>query len=171
MNRFKILALLATVALLALLPIGLFAQQPDVPHQFFGTVTMADGSVAPDGTVVAAWVGGVEADTTTVESSFQAGFYLLRVAAEPGETSFAGQTVTFTVDGVATGDSIPWVSQGTNTAEGDLNLTAGAAMEPISEEGAGLAMGLFEENNSGQSGRATFTQIGDDVEVVLSLNP
>ena len=73
MIRFKILALLATVALLALVPVGLFAQQPDTPHQFFGTATLADGTLAPDGTVVTAVVVAPAYDepvvgTTTVDS-------------------------------------------------------------------------------------------------------
>ena len=119
MNRIKILALLATVVLLALMPINLFAQQPEAPHKFYGTVTLADGSVAPDGTMVGAWVGGEEVATTTVESSFEDGFYLLDVAPPVGET-YDGQVVTFTVDGVATGDCVPWVTRGSQ----ELNLVA-----------------------------------------------
>ena len=131
MNRFKILALLATVALLALVPVALFAQQPDTPHQFYGTATLEGGTLAPDGTVVAALLDGVEVATTEVESSFQDGFYLLRVGAAAGDPTFAGGTVTFTVDGVATGDSIAWLSQATNdpdVAGDDLNLTGGGAV-------------------------------------------
>ena len=162
MNRVKILVLLATVALLALLPVGLFAQQPEAPHRFFGTATMADGSLAPDGTVVSAWVGDAEAGTAVVESSFQAAFYLLDVTPAIGGASYVGQMVTFLVDGVSTGDSVAWV---TRTSQ-ELNLTAMAAMM---EEGAGLAIGLFEESHSGQTGRATFKEVGDDLQVDLSL--
>lgn len=124
MNRTKILALLVTVALLATLPIGLYAQAPVAPHQFFGTVTMADGSVAPDGTVVAALVGGEEVVTATVESSFEAGFYVVKVGSELGAPSFVGETVTFTVDGIATADSIAWQT----LMSQELNLTAIATM-------------------------------------------
>ena len=162
MNRYKILALLAAVALLALLPAGIFAQQPEAPHRFFGTATLASASLAPDGTVVAAMVGGNPVATTQVESSFQAGFYLLDISPPIGE-SYVGQMVTFLVDGVSTGDSVAWQTRGSL----ELNLTGTAAM---TEGDAGLAIGLFEENNSGQSGRATLAEIGDNLQVVLSLN-
>jgi hypothetical protein len=125
MNRVKILALLATVALLALLPVGLFAGQPEAPHQFYGTATLADGSLAPDGTVVSAWVGDDEAATAVVESSFQAGFYLLKVAPAIG-SSYVGQSVTFLVDGVSTGDSVAWVTRSSQ----ELNLSAVTPVPP-----------------------------------------
>ena len=163
MNRVKILALLATVALLALVPIGLYAQAPVAPHRFFGTVTMIDGSVAPDGTVVAAWMGGEEVATAEVESSYQAGFYLLDVPAPTGTDA----TVTFTVDGLATEDSVTWAER----ASEERNLTAIAAMMEEVVVGASLTMGLFELNSSGQNGSATLTEMGDDLQVDLSLNP
>jgi hypothetical protein len=122
MNKFKILALLAAVALFALVPIGLYAQQPEAPHKFYGTATLADGSLAPDDTTVAANVDGVEIATAAVESSFQEGYYVLTVGPEAGET-FTGQTVTFSVDGVATDDSVPWQTRGAQ----ELNLVATVA--------------------------------------------
>ena len=73
------LAILAILGLLALLPAGVLAQQTEAPNRFFGTVFLADGSVAPDGTVVAAVVDGQAVATATVESSFQPGFYVLDV--------------------------------------------------------------------------------------------
>ena len=76
----KTLALLVILGLLTLLPAGVLAQEADPPHKFFGTVFLLDGSVAPDGTVITAIVNGEVVVTTTVESSFQAGFYLLDVA-------------------------------------------------------------------------------------------
>ena len=100
------------------LPAVIAAGQPQVPHKFYGTATMADGSVAPDGTVVAALVGGKEVATAIVESSFQAGFYVLDVTPAPGET-FVGLVVTFTVDGMASNQSAAWQSLKTQ----ELNLT------------------------------------------------
>jgi len=127
MNRVKILALLATVALLALLPVGLYASVPEAPHRFYGTATLAAGTLAPDGTVVGAWIDGVEVATAVVASTYQAGYYVLNVAPAIGQ-SFAASTVTFTVDGVATGDSISWVTRASNLGDGaDLNLSATAA--------------------------------------------
>ena len=124
MNRIKILALLATVVLLALMPINLFAQQPEAPHKFYGTVTLADGSVAPDGTTVGAWVDGEEVATTTV-TSYEPGFYLLDVAPAVGDT-FIGEMVTFTVDGTATDDSVAWQTRGSQ----ELNLASAEPAEP-----------------------------------------
>ena len=163
MIRFKILALLATVALLALLPISLFAQQPEAPHKFYGTAMLADGSVAPDGTMVGAWVGGEEIATAAVESGFEAGFYLLDVAPPVGE-SFVGQMVTFTVDGTVTSDSVAWQTRMSQ----ELDLTGtGAVMEgaaaslalgrvgldQILVDGAGMTLYLFtnDEHNGNAS--------------------
>ena len=70
-------------------------------------------------TGVAAWVGGEEVAAAMVESSFQAGFYLLDVTPPAGET-YAGQIVTFTVDGVATEVSASWETR----VSQELNLTA-----------------------------------------------
>ena len=81
----KSLAFLMILGLLTLLPAGVLAQQSDPPHQFFGTVLLADGSVTPDGIVVAAIVDGQMVATATVESGFQPGFYLLKVA-PPGRS-------------------------------------------------------------------------------------
>ena len=158
MNRVKFLALLATVALLALLPVALYAQET-APHRFYGTATLADGSVAPDGTIVVAMFGTEEAETYAVGTiSFKAGYYQIDVPAPTGAVT----AVTFTVGGEATGDSVTWVERGSQ----DLPLTGSAAVvvEP------GLVIGLFGNNSSGQSGMATLTEIGDDLEVVLSLS-
>ena len=168
MNKVKILALMATVVLLALLPVGLYALQPEAPHQFFGTAWLADGSVAPDGTVVDAWIDGEEVATTTVDSSLgEPGFYLLVVAPVVGET-FSGKNVTFNVGGVATADSVAWVTRTTD----ELTLAAlSQPPPPPPPEGAALTIGLFALNSSGQTGMATLTQVGDDVLVELSLSP
>ena len=166
MNRVKILALLATVALLAMLPVSLFAQET-APHRFYGTAMMSDGSTAPDDTMVVAMFGTEEAATATVESTFQAGFYLLDVPSPTGAVT----TVTFTVGGEATSDSVAWATRESD----ELNLTGMTGMmdtpEPmLMEDDAGLTIGLFEEARSGQSGRATFTEAGADVQVELSLS-
>ena len=78
---------------------------------------------------------------------------------------------------MATDDSVAWVTRQTNLGDGaDLNLVATGAMmvtpePPLVEEGADLAIGLFELNSSGQTGRATLTGVGDDLEVVMSISP
>ena len=114
----KTLAFLVILGLLTVLPAGVLAQQSEAPHRFFGTVLLADGSVAPDGTVVAAIVDGEVVATATVESSFQPGFYLLDVAPPAGE-SFSDPTVSFTIDGKAAAESAEWRTRESN----ELNLT------------------------------------------------
>ena len=114
----KILAYLVILGLLTLLPAGVLAQQ--VPHKFFGTVLLLDGSVAPDGTVVNAIVNQEVVATTTVGGG-EAGFYLLDVI-PPAGASFTGLTVSFTIDGKTAVETavlqFPGVDQ--------LNLTASA---------------------------------------------
>ena len=116
MTRFKILALLATVALLALLPFALYGQdEPTAPHRFYGTATTSDGTVAADGTVVTALFGDEEVATATVASTFEAGFYLVDVP-EPTGTI---KVVTFKVGAETTSDSVTWASK----ASEDRDLT------------------------------------------------
>ena len=74
--------------------------------------------MALDGTVVAALVGGKEVATAIVESSLQAGFYVLDVTPAPGK-SFVGLVITFTVDGMASTQSADWQSLKIQ----ELNLT------------------------------------------------
>ena len=143
---------------------GPLPQQPEIPHLFFGTVTFADGCPATDGTVVAAIVSGVEVATATVESSFEPGFYVLEVTLPIGET-FAGQIVTFTIDGVATGDRVSWQFGGVQ----ELNLTA--ATNLMVEPGVVLEVFLFALNSSGQTGLATLTEQGGIIQIALSLDP
>ena len=113
----KILAFVVILGLLTWLPAGVLAQQADPPHKFFGTVFLADGSVAPDGTVIAAIVDGEVVVTGIVESSFQPGFYLLDVTPPMG-VSFFGLTVSFTIDGKPAAESAVWQTRGAD----ELNL-------------------------------------------------
>ena len=88
---------------------------PIAPHRLYGTATMADGTVAPDGTVVTALFGDEEAITATVESSFQAGFYMVDVP-QPTEDI---TVVTFKVGEELTDESVIWASRESE----ELNLT------------------------------------------------
>ena len=103
-----LLGLLAALLLLAALPLAVLAQ-PAPPHFFAGTVTI-NGNAAPNGTIVAAMIGGQEAASTTVAN----GRYALKV---PGS---AGQAITFTVGEVYAEESANF-QQGQRTP---LNLTA-----------------------------------------------
>ena len=112
MTRAKLLAILASVVLILTLPSIASAQQP--PQSFVGTASI-DGAPAPEGTVVAAWVAGAEAASTTAGGG---GAYSLLV--DEVEDSFPGETVTFTIGGNAAGQSAAW----TPGAFSELDLTA-----------------------------------------------
>ena len=103
-----LLGLLPALLLLAALPLAVLAQ-PAPPHFFAGTVTI-NGAAAPDGTTVAALIGGQEAASTAVAN----GRYNFKV---PGA---AGQTISFTIGSSVAEQTAIW-SQGQRTP---LNLTA-----------------------------------------------
>ena len=88
---------------------------PIAPHRFYGTATMSDGTVAPDGTVVTALFGDEEIGTATVGSTFQPGFYLLDVPQPTGDIT----VVTFKVGEELTDESVIWASRESE----ELNLT------------------------------------------------
>ena len=117
MTRIRILALLALVGLLVLLPAVAFAQ-PNA-HRFYGTVTL-DGAAVSVGSAVAATVGGDSYSTTTTDA---AGNYVLTVASADITKNYAGQTVTFTVRGYAATQTGTWAAGGVT----NLNLTARTA--------------------------------------------
>ena len=130
MRRTQILVILATLVLLVSLPAGLYAQDLDVPHKIFGTATLADGSVAPDGTAVAAFADDAEVATAEVAD----GIYSLDVT---GLTP--GTMLTFTLDGQATDETVAFETPGVT----QLNLTAtGAAPLPPVMEGAAASLAL-----------------------------
>jgi len=87
---------------------------PPLPHTFWGVLTL-DGTPAPDGTVVSAYLDGGLAVTATVSDGGQSGWYQLILA--NGQN---GQVVTFGV----TGYVIPQTGVWTSGAITELNLTA-----------------------------------------------
>ena len=165
MTKVRILALLAGMVLLFIVPAAVFAQAPPPPATFDGMVSL-DGEPAADGTMITAMIGDSTeaAGTATVVG----GMYYIIVAQPPGE-NFDNQDVHFMVGEAMATEVGTWKGFGDNR---DFALTAmmGAMEEPIMEEGAGLALGLFGMNSSGVSGRATLTEIGLNTEVILSIN-
>jgi hypothetical protein len=130
MTRVKILALLVGMILLFTLP-AVVSAQVQLPHIFVGTVTLVDGTAAPDGTVVSAWVEGVTDAAGTGTTT--GGSY--KIVANPGEESWAGLTVTFLVDGSPAAESATFEHGGADV----LNLTATSGAEqptptPVSAE-------------------------------------
>ena len=118
MTRVKILALALGMVLLLTLPSVASAQRVP-PHVFVGTATL-DGAAAADGTTVVAIVAGADAGTATVTG----GSYTIVV--DQGDSSFGGETVSFTIDGNAADETSTW-EQGGGT---ELNLTASSGPAP-----------------------------------------
>jgi len=94
-------------------PPELYAQ-PEMPHQFVGTVKI-NGTTAPDGTVVVATIDGVKSVTAIVKG----GNYQLKIRNAHGLPSPAGKTIKFLVDGQIANESQLFQAGG-GTA---LNLT------------------------------------------------
>ena len=109
-----IFAVLAVTVLLALPAAGVAAEPPPRPAVFGGTAVL-NGSPAPDGTAVTALINGVEVAATVVEN----GAYAF-IIPQPTDESYAGETVTFLVAGVAATQTGIWEADG----GGELNLSA-----------------------------------------------
>ena len=146
MTKLRILALMVGMALLLAIPATVSAQKSP-PHVFVGT--MINGAPAIDGVVVAAIVNDVEVDSTTVAN----GSFVLTV--DPGELSFAGMMVHFTVNGVDAVEAPAWVLGGGT----ELALTTGAApatpeptAEPSGEAIAGPAGPAGAQGPQGRRG-------------------
>ena len=116
----RLLGLLPALLLLAALPLAVLAQV-NPPHVFAGTVTI-EGDAAPDGTRVAALIGGQEVASTTVgKGAVSSGRYVIKV---PGSD---GQTISFTVGGTDTGQTAVWRRGGTDILNLESDSTRPAA--------------------------------------------
>ena len=156
MTKVKILALLVGMVLLFTLPATVSAQRLP-PHVFVGTASIDDVAAA-EGTTVSAWVGGVEAASATTTGD--RGDYVLIV--DQGDDSFAGETITFLLGGYSADQSATW-SQGGGD---ELTLSAASSQAVVGEV---VSIALDEQNDSGQTGTATLTEINSTIRVVLAL--
>jgi len=138
MTKAKILALLAVMAMVLIVPAVAFAQAVP-PHIFIGSVTV-NGLSAPSGTVVSAVIDGVEQGNATVSSS---GSYTLQVS------QGSGTDIIFMVDTLTASETATWQQGGADV----LNLTAGAGV--VSSEGTAGAKGASGSKGSkGDTGAA-----------------
>ena len=153
MTKAKILALLVGMVLLFTLPATVSAQRVP-PHVFVG-MAMMDGATAAEATTVTAWVGGAEAASATVSG----GNYTIIV--DQGDSSYAGETITFLVGGNSALETATWMQGGGD----ELNLTASSATA-----GAVVTIDLDALDASGQSGTATLTEMGSTTRVDLTLS-
>ena len=138
MTKAKILAFLAVMAMVLIVPAVAFAQAVP-PHIFIGSVTV-NGLSAPTGTVVSAVVGGVEQGNTTVSST---GSYTLQVS------QGSGTDIVFMVDTLTASETATWQQGGADV----LNLTAGSgAVAGAGTDGARGASGA--KGSKGDKGDA-----------------
>ena len=83
---------------------------------------------------------------------------------DQGDLSFAGNTISFQIDGNEADQTATWTQGG-----GD-ELTLSATTGPVGEPGRVVNVALLELNDSGQSGTAILTEYGSTSHVVLSLS-
>ena len=140
MTRVKILALLLGMVLLFTLTSVASAQRVP-PHVFVGTATL-DGAAAADGATVVAIVAGADAATATVAG----GSYTIVV--DQGDSSFAGETVSFTIDGNAADETGTWAQGGGD----ELNLTATGAPAPTAAPEPTAVAVVGEKGDPGDPG-------------------
>ena len=102
MSIKKSIKTLAISSALLVLPLAVFAQVPQLPHIFYGDITI-NGSSAPVGTVVIAKVNGVEKGRVTTEATGKyggPGAYDQKLLVQ-GSDLILGAPITFTVSGVS----------------------------------------------------------------------
>ena len=110
MTKMRVLALLAVMVMMLMVPAVASAQQVP-PHVFTGTV-IVNGLSAPAGTMIWAVIDGVQQGSTTVESR---GAYTLQVS------QGSGTDISFMVNTLTAVESASWQQGGADV----LDLTAG----------------------------------------------
>ena len=138
MTKAKLLALLAVMAMVLIVPAVAFAQAVP-PHIFIGSVTV-NGLSAPSGTVVSAVIDGVEQGNATVST---AGSYTLQVS------QGSGTDVVFMVDTLTASETATWQQGGADV----VNLTAGTGAAATSTE-AGADGAKGSKGSKGDKGDA-----------------
>ena len=124
----KLRVLIFAAVLLVTIP-SFVSAQPSPPHTFAGRAYI-DGQLAPEGTLIRAFVGSQLADETKADCG---GNYSLAVGmTEPGDDT--GGAITFEVNGHAATETAFWELGGVHL----LNLNAVSAPKPITEVFAGL---------------------------------
>ena len=117
------------------------------PHVFVGTVSV-DGSPAPDGTLVNAFIEGKTGPVAQAEVS--GGGYTLTVEQTSG-ADFDGKTVTFTVSDQETSPSVSWEIGGAD--EVNLSVSGGS----VSGGGSGSGTGGGGATDLVSQGKDLFT--------------
>ena len=110
MTKMRVLALLAVMMMVLMVPAVASAQQVP-PHILTGTVTV-NGLSAPAGTAVYAFIDGVQQGSATVAAN---GTYVLQVS------QGSGTDISFLVDTLTAAETASWEQGGADV----LDLTAG----------------------------------------------
>ena len=148
MTKMRVLALLAVMMMVLMVPAVASAQQVP-PHVLIGTVTV-NGLSAPEGTAVYAFIDGVQQGAATVEAG---GGYVLTIS------QGSGTDISFLVDTLTAAETFSWKQGGADV----LDLTAGGgggaggagAVGPAGPAGApGSAGSAGERGPAGPAGPA-----------------
>ena len=142
MTKTRFLTLVMALALLLAIPTAAFAQRVP-PHVFVGSVTL-DGATAADGAAVTAWIGGEQVAATTASG----GSYSLIV--DQGDSSYAGETVSFKVSGAHAAESSTWTQGGGD----ELNLVASSSSTGAGSGEKGAAGAKGAKGATGAAGPA-----------------
>lgn len=142
--RGALTCILAAVLSLAPVLPALADQPPGLPSGFWGTATFQHANVA-DGTVVAAWINGVNCGETLTFTTGDQSVYSIDVSADnpdtPGviEGGTEGDTITFKIGAYAAGQTSAWYS-GTNL-EANINAfnRVPLASDVVPSEGSSVA--------------------------------
>ena len=116
------------------------------PHVFVGTVSI-DGSPAPDGAMVVAFIEGISAPAAQTE--VDDGSYVLKVE-QPSGSDYKGKAVTFTVSDMETSASAAWEFGGAD----EVNLSVSSGPDATTATGGGGASDMAAQ------GQAIFTSGG-----------
>lgn len=128
---------------------NVFAQPPVLPSSFWGTVKINSANV-PAGTIVSAWINGVQYSYTEVIFHQGETFYSMNVPGDipgtPGiEGGVQGNVVQFRVNGRIAQPTGTW--QGGTNQHRDLTLTAAANTAPVITEGAAVEVTMSKNGS------------------------
>ena len=121
LSRSKAILAFVAVSIVVSIP-AIVSAQGEIPHTIFGTAYI-DGTVAPDGTLVQAFIDGQEVDRTNTTAR---GIFFLQIDPAPAQ---AGKTISFRVRGMLAAESLSWVSRG-DTRNFRLNASANPTNTP-----------------------------------------
>jgi len=149
--KILIRSVLLILILSLLLPLSAVYAFPDIPHQFYGTVTL-DGATAPDGTSVTAEVSGI-----IFSDSVSGGTYSITIQDQADDTIInAGDSISFFVDGFD-------AQNATFTPGGFTELNLSATSPPVQ-----YTLTINTNGSGSASGAGTYTA-GEDANI--SANP